>query len=182
MEPPEGWRETFLRGGETRTLRRKTALLDQGDVSTQAFFVDSGCLRLWYNDDGNDLSIKFFLPGDMVASLESFYLQEPSRFGIEAIVPSVVHVASRQAFMSRMAQSQAFREAMFKVAVQCMSDYQTLFLDRIKDNPENGFRRLMAEHPRLLEVIPQHYVASYLGVTPVSLSRIRRKIGVQGSG
>ena len=53
--------------------------------------------------------------------------------------------------------------------------YQQLFLSRIKDSPEKRYRDLLNNHPEMLQRIPQHYIASYLGITPVSLSRIRNR-------
>ena len=169
-------RELFISNGEPKDLPKKHTLLQQGEISKHAYFVESGCLRLWYNNDGNDVSVKFFLPGDIVASLESFYLEQPSRFGIEAIIPSVVRIATKQTFLTQFDQSPQFKDYMFSVSVYCMSDYQDLFLSRIMNNPESRYRQLTEQNPRLLEVVPQHYLASYLGVTPISLSRIRKKI------
>lgn len=163
--------------GKRTEVPKKKILLEQGDVSRHAYYVESGCLRLWHNDDGNDVSIKFFLKGDLVASLESFYLNEPSKFGIEAIVPSVVRVATKQDFVNQIEQSPEFRSHMLTVSVHCMSDYQQLFLDRIKNNPEARYVRMTEESPDVLKIVPQYYIASYLGVTPVSLSRIRKKVG-----
>ena len=53
--------------------------------------------------------------------------------------------------------------------------YQRLFLSRIKDNPQNRYEDLAEQRPEILQRIPQHYIASYLGITPVSLSRIRNR-------
>ena len=75
----------FRNTGEPKDLPKKHTLLQQGEISKHAYFVESGCLRLWYNDEGNDVSVKFFLTGELVASLVSFYLEQPSKFGIEPI-------------------------------------------------------------------------------------------------
>ncbi len=166
----------FRNTGEPKDLPKKHTLLQQGEISKHAYFVESGCLRLWYNDEGNDVSVKFFLTGELVASLVSFYLEQPSKFGIETIVPSVVRIATKQTFLNQFDQSPHFRDYMFSVSVHCMSDYQDLFLNRIMNNPESRYRQLTEQDPRLLEIVPQHYLASYLGITPVSLSRIRKKI------
>ncbi|MEM7425442.1 MAG: Crp/Fnr family transcriptional regulator [Pseudomonadota bacterium] len=176
MKPASIVREVLERGGETKSLPKKHTLLEQGEVSRHAYYVESGCLRLWHNDYGTDLSVKFFLPGDLVASFESFYLQERSAFGLETILPSVVKVAGRGLFADHMDQSPAFKDEILATAVACMSDYQKLFLNQIMKNPEDRLRLLTAEDSRLLEVVPQHYIASYLGITPVSLSRIRKKL------
>ncbi len=162
--------------GVRKELPKGQALLRQGEVSGNAFLVESGCLRLWYNDSENDISVKFYLAGDIVSALDSFYLERPSNFGIESIVPTVVRVFSRRDFLDHMENTPHFKDYMLTVAVHCMADYQNLFVDRIQNNPEKRYRCLVAEHPELLEIVPQHFIASYLGVTPVSLSRIRKKV------
>jgi hypothetical protein len=53
--------------------------------------------------------------------------------------------------------------------------YQKLFLSRIKDNPQKRYEDLLEHYPQILQRVPQHYIASYLGITPVSLSRIRNR-------
>lgn len=62
-------------------------------------------------------------------------------------------------------------------AMERLSSYQKLFLSRIKDTPQERYEALLTDHPEIVSQIPQHYIASYLGITPVSLSRIRGRIG-----
>ena len=131
---------------------------------------------MWFNDDGNDVSVKFFLPGDVVSSLDSFYLGVPSKFGIETIVPTTVRSSEERVLLDRLANAAGFKDQMIEVAVHCISDYQELFLNRIVENPEHRYRTLMERQPELFETVPHHYIASYLGITPVSLSRIRKRI------
>ncbi len=157
--------------------KRETLLL-QGEVSKHAYFVEEGCLRIWHNNDGTDVTLQFFLKNDIVSSLESFFYGRPSNFGIEAITSTVVRSIDRDAFEKLMDRSDEFREYMFHALINRVADYQNLFLNRIMENPENRYRHILEHSPELLEAVPLHYLASYLGITPVSLSRIRRKIGV----
>lgn len=160
-----------------REIPRKAALLLQGDISTHAFFVETGCLRLWHvGEDGTDTTVQFFLEGEVVSSFDSFLHGQPSRFGIEAVVPSTVWEIGRATFSDLSAQSPDFRARMFEIIVARLAVYQNLFLNRIMENPESRYRSLVEQNPKLFDTVPQHYIASYLGVTPVSLSRIRRKV------
>ena len=176
MKIPRKIRDAVTERFEARTFPKKHTLLEQGEVSYQAYFVDTGCLRMWHNDDGNDISVKFFLPGDMVSSFESFYREEPSLFGIETILPTKLRIIKKQYFLEQMESSAEFQKQILGIAVACMADYQNLFLNQITGNAEDRFRLLMRHDPRLLECVPQHYIASYLGVTPVTLSRLRKKL------
>ena len=176
MQASADLRKAFQHQGITRSLAKKTSLLEQGDVSHHVYYIESGCFRLWHNDDNQDISVKFFLPGELCASLDSFYNEQPSIYGIESIVPSVVRIFTRQDIRNLMEQSQSLREYSNAVMIHCMKDYQDLFLERISKSPEERYRALIAQAPETLDIVPLHYIASYLGITPVSLSRIRRKL------
>lgn len=169
-------KEVFLRHSQTRKLLAKSTLLHPGETSRHAYFVESGCLRMWYNDVGKDVTIKFFTPEHVVASLESFYHEEPSLFGIESIVPTAVRVVNKEMFAKELRESPAFKDEMLSIAVSCMSDYQILFLNQILNNPEDRYRLIIKHNPQLFDFVPHHYIASYLGITPVSLSRIRKRV------
>lgn len=176
MKAPKSLTDVLAEVATRRVLQRRETLLLQGDVSVRAYFVESGCLRLWYNDDGNDITVQFFLPGELVASLESFLKDQPSRFGIETVAPSTVRQIEKAAFDRHMSAPGASHDFLVEALLTRLSDYQNLFLNRIMESPEQRYRHLMAQNPALFDTVPQHYIASYLGITPVSLSRIRRKV------
>lgn len=170
-------RTKYLQSLRRIEVGKKETLLLQGEISNLAYIVEEGCLRIWHNNDGTDVTLQFFFENDIVSSLESFFHGRPSKFGIEAVTPTVVRAIERTTFNKLMAHSTEFREFMFRALVDRLTDYQNLFLNRIMDNPENRYRHLLEHSPELLETVPLHYLASYLGITPVSLSRIRKKVG-----
>lgn len=175
MKISETTKEIFLKHSKAIELPKKHSLLSEGEVSKYAYFIQEGCLRMWYNNEGDDVTIKFFVPNDVVSSLESFYLELPGKFALESLVPSVVREIHKSTFDDYMSASPEFRTEMLGVSVRCMADYQNLFLNSIMNNPEDRYRLLVEENPRLFDVVPHHYIASYLGMTPVSLSRIRKR-------
>lgn len=169
-------RDTFRRLGSLSELTPKSTLLEQGEVCTHAYFVESGCLRLWHTEAGSDVSVKFFLRGELCASLDSIRQELPSNYGIESIVPSIVRKLPRKILESEVHQSSGLRDYMSSVMVHCAKDYQQLFLERIAKSPTDRYRALLEEEPDVLEIVPLHCVASFLGITPVSLCRIRAKV------
>ena len=74
-----------------------------------------------------------------------------------------------------LAEAPGFREVIEENIYQRLEHYCSLFLSRIRDTPEQRYQNLLKDHPEIVQRIPQHYIASYLGVTPVSLSRIRAR-------
>ena len=168
----------FSRLGVSKTLPKRFTLLHSGDVSRHAYFIESGCIRLWHNKDGADVSVKFFLPGELCASLQSMHTGDPSKYELETITPCVVRILDKAELQREAEQTPGLKDYIASVMVHCLVNYQDLFVDRIGNAPEERYRALIAEDPAILDLVPLHYIASYLGITPVSLSRIRKKTQV----
>lgn len=165
----------FLHLCEECVIPAKTNLLEAGNVSRVFYFVKQGCLRLWFNSDGKDVTFQFFMEGHGVASIESFVRNACSTFSIETIEPSVVLKCSKEDMLQLMEEFPELKEWCDNFIVDRLINYTHLFLSRIKDSPEERYKKLVEEHPEIIQRIPQHYIASYLGITPVSLSRIRNR-------
>lgn len=176
MNIPDDLKTLILGASRHRELGRRETLLLEGDVSKHFHFVETGCLRLWHNDDGRDITVQFFLGGEMVASQDSFFGNRPSRFSIEAVVPSAVRSMTKTDFHKLIDASEPFRVFMLDVLLSRLNVFQELFLSRIKDTPEQRYRELRAQNPALFDTVPRRDIASFLGITPVSLSRITRKV------
>ncbi|OIR08335.1 DNA-binding transcriptional dual regulator Crp [mine drainage metagenome] len=153
----------------------KTILLREGAISKKAFFIEKGCIRLFFNNNGKDITFQFFFEGEGVSSVESFRTNQPSLFSIETIEPCIVHVISKKKFQTILSSSSLIKQQIEEFTFLRMILYQKLFLSRIKDNPQKRYEELLKNYPKILQRIPQHYIASYLGITAVSLSRIRKR-------
>jgi CRP-like cAMP-binding protein len=167
----EKFRDIFIE----KQIAAKTILLREGEISNHVHFIKKGCLRQWFNKDGKDITFQFFFEGQAVASIDSFVNNQPSIFTIESIEPSIILTINKENF-ERLHNvypelKSGFQEIMFKR----FRNYAQLFLSRIKDTPQERYTDLINTHPEIVNRVPQHYIASYLGITPVSLSRIRNK-------
>jgi CRP-like cAMP-binding protein len=158
-----------------REIPAKTVLLKEGQISQHAYFIEKGCVRSWFNHQGKDITFQFFFEGEVVSSIESFRTNQPSLFTLESMEPSVIHSISKKDFRFVLDNSPAIKEQVEEQTFQRLIFYQRLFLSRIKDNPQKRYEELAKQRPEILQRVPQHYVASYLGITPVSLSRIRNR-------
>lgn len=172
--PSPEW-EKFMPMFKRQDVAAKTVLLHEGEVSKRSFFVLKGCLRVSFNNQGKDITTQFFFEKQGVASIESFRTGKPSLFSIEAIEPSRLYVLAKKDFETIMAQSQVIKEEIESHIFNRLLLYQHLFISRIKDSPEERYKDLLRNHPEILQRVPLHYIASYLGITPVSLSRIRNR-------
>jgi len=168
-------RDSFKKLFTEKEIPSKTTLLREGEISGNIYFIIKGCLRLWYNDDGKDVTFQFFFENKPVASIESFLYKKPSRFSLESIEPSKLVLLSRAGFEILGNQYPDLKEGFHKIMLSRLENYSNLFLSRIKDNPRKRYEELVKAHPEIIQRIPQHYIASYLGITPISLSRIRNK-------
>ncbi|MCH4009752.1 Crp/Fnr family transcriptional regulator [Companilactobacillus sp.] len=159
----------------TKTVPAKTTLLYQGDVAENVYIVEQGLLRLWNNDDGRDITFQFFFENQMVSSFESLYLNQPSNFSIESLEDTTVQVLSKKSFEEILDSHEDVRQFFTQTICKRFIDYTHYFLSRIKENPQDRYEELVETEPEILKRVPQYYIASYLGITPVSLSRIRNK-------
>jgi CRP-like cAMP-binding protein len=158
-----------------REIASKTILLKEGEISKNAYFIKKGCLRLWFNKEGKDITFQFFFENQPVASIDSFINGQPSLFTIESIEPSSILSISKDSFEKLYQAYPEIKDTFQDFIFQRLRNYTQLFLSRIKDTPKERYEELITEHPEILMRVPQHYIASYLGVTPISLSRIRNR-------
>ena len=164
---------------ERMEIPARTILLKEGEVSKRSFYVEKGCLRVWYNNNGKDVTFQFAFEQQVVSSADSFIKGVPSLFTIESIEPCIlywIHKDDAQRMLKEMYEEPELRDFFINSVLERQFHYMQLFLSFIKDTPSQRYINLLKEHPHIVHRVPQHYIASYLGITPVSLSRIRNKL------
>ena len=158
-----------------RKIESKTVLLNAGEIANYVHFVKKGCLREWFNKDGKDITFQFFMEGHPVASIDSFMNGEPSLFSIESIEPSIIISVRKVDFEKLFSVYPELKDIFQSFIFQRFRNYTQLFLARITDTPKERYDDLIKNKPEIIKRIPQHYIASFLGITPVSLSRIKNR-------
>jgi CRP-like cAMP-binding protein len=157
----------------------KTVLLREGKIAQNYYFIERGCLRVWFDNNGRDVTFQFFFENEGVASLESFRKNIPSICTIETIEPTTVKVLRKEFFyqmINELGENAEFLKALMDVSMERQRHYMNEFLSRIRDTPQQRYINLLEEKPHIIRRVPQHYIASYLGITPVHLSRIKNKL------
>ncbi len=157
----------------------KTILLKEGSISRKIFFIEKGCIRVWFNNNGKDISFQFFFENSVVASIESFRKQLPSPVAIETIEPSVLWRADKKdidRILEEVKQMSPLYDRFIDAIFERTFEYMRHFLSFIKDSPEQRYLNLLRDRPQVVERVPQHYIASYLGISSVHLSRIKSAI------
>ena len=160
---------------EILSVPAKTVLLEAGKMASKVFLVRTGCIRQWYNADGKDITCQFFFEGSPVACIESLINAIPSEYTLETVLPSEIYVIKGEDIKTIIQSSPEQMSDFLNFFIERMVCYSKLFLSRIKETPQERYESLVREHPEIVAQIPQHYIASYLGITSVSLSRIRNR-------
>ena len=154
----------------------KTLLLKEGEIAHSIFFVKKGCLRAGFTEGAREITFQFFFENDRIASFESFMTSSPSDLFIETVEPTTVVILKKKDFDFLMHKFPEIKEILLQIITRRFKHYARLFHSHIRNNPKQRYLELLNNEPRIVQRIPQKYIASYLGITPVSLSRIRSKI------
>src|SRR5690554_3485794 len=153
----------------------KTILLQEGQVARTMFFIEKGCLRTWVNNDGKEITTQFFFEGDKVSSIESFRSAQPSLYSIESLEPCILQTISQKDFHDALEDLPELKKEMQEHLFRRLLKSQKTFYSFLKNSPQQRYQELLEEYPHIIQRIRQHYIASYLVITSVSLSRIRNR-------
>lgn len=157
----------------------KTTLLQEGEIAKKIFFIEKGCIRVWFNNDGKDLTTQFFFENETVASIESLKKGLPSLLNLETIEPCVLWYISKQDLEKMLPELEnvpELRNEFINNLFDRMFHYMNHFFSFLRDSPLKRYQALMREKPMIIQRVPQHYIASYLGVSSVHLSRIKSQL------
>lgn len=165
-----------LKACEQQVIPPKTLLLGECEIARNIYFVEEGVLRLYFYHHGKDITFQFFFEESAVTSFDSLHSGLPSQFYLESLETTTVRVMTKDHFFGLINELPEGRQKYEEILVQRFHHYQSLFLSRIKNTPQERYEELLRDHPQILQRIPQHYIASFLGITPVSLSRIRSRL------
>ena len=124
----------------------KTPLLKEGEVSKKLFLIEKGCIRVWFNNNGKDVTFQFFFENNTVASIESFRKKFPSPVYIETIEPSVLwfmHKKDVDTIISELSEIPAVRDKLIDVLFERTFDYMKHFFSFIKDTPSQRYLDLI---------------------------------------
>jgi CRP-like cAMP-binding protein len=159
-----------------KSFKKGEHLLAAGDVCRYVIFIETGLVRYYINQDGEEKTTYFNREGEFVCDYMSFLPQAPGLVNIQALEDTVVWVINHhdlQQFYKDVTNGERFgRLGIEEVFVQAILQIGSLYADA----PEVRYTKFVATFPHLVQRIPQYYIASYVGVKPQSLSRIRRRM------
>lgn len=156
-------------------IPKKTVILQEGQVAKKMYFVEKGCLRGYYLKEGTEVNSWFMKEGDFVISIVSFYTQQPSEELIETLEDCVLWSISYQRLHQLYFQHPEFNQVgrLLTERYYVLSEQRTQSLR--KKSADERYRQLITSFPDISKRIPLKYIASYLGITSETLSRLRAK-------
>ena len=161
----------------SRKLKKHQFLLNEGDVCKYVGFINSGCLREYSIDNkGVEHIIQFAIEDWWVSDLHSFLSGLPATFNIDALHDSEVLLIEKSA-REELLNSCPKMERFFRLLIE--SNHvatQQRIADSLSTSAEERYLKFIKTYPKLFEQVPQNHIASYLGITPQSLSRIRKEL------
>ena len=158
-----------------KVLKKKDFLLKQGGTCKDLVFVQKGCLRLYYIKDDIEISVWFAFPQSSAIEIYSFISERPSDYFLQAIDDSEVLCLSKTELNKLYQHQPKMQEMMRNFWEDVILNLINRFTALQKDSAEKRYLDLL-QKPDYLATIPQKYLASFIGVTPTSLSRIRKQI------
>ncbi|MEM6387731.1 MAG: Crp/Fnr family transcriptional regulator [Pseudomonadota bacterium] len=167
------------KGARHRVLSKGDHILRAGTVADEVFFVHEGLLRYYFNDPndgGQERTGQFFDEDIVVTDAESFLAQIPGEQNFEALETSSIVALPRSVLAAGYDEDHAIERFGRLMLQEALIGSQRRASRLLTLQPEDRYRRFIETRPEVARRVPQYLVASYLGLTPESLSRIRRRI------
>ncbi|MBS7566493.1 Crp/Fnr family transcriptional regulator [Mucilaginibacter sp. Bleaf8] len=162
-----------------KTLGRKEHFVQSGEICKALGFIVTGSMRLYHIKDGTEKTSYFCTTNDFITSYKSFMKQEPSVSAIQALDDVLLITLEYNALQELLdnpvtaRKMERFGRLLAEDLIFCYEDRMHGF---ITQTPEERYATLLHDNPSMLQQVPQHYLANYLGITATSLSRIRKRI------
>lgn len=160
-----------------KAVDKTGVLLREGQVSNEYFFLESGFMRAYVHDtEGREVTTHFYAPGQVVVEPSSFFNRVPTKENIQALEPSTGWYITFEQLNHLFHAYPAFREFGRSVLVRVLTGLQDRTLSMITETAEQRYQHLLQSNPNIFQHAPLKQIASYLGITDSSLSRIRKEL------
>lgn len=158
-----------------RSVKKGTILLKEGQKSKDSYFVLKGCIRKYYIIDGEEKTTAFYTEMDVLTP-HCVISKTPSEYYISCIEDTILTVSNPDMEAETNRKFPKF-EIMCRILSEELLAKQQINFDEFKiSSPEQRYLNLLQSRPDLIQRVPQHQLASYLGIQPQSLSRLRARI------
>jgi len=167
--------EELIRSGLFKTkvidLKRNDLLIREGQKENHLYYVKTGALRAFTQIEDEEFTIRLAYSDSIVASIPSFFTEEPSGLFIEAIRKSTVFQINKSEFEDYFAQDEMHLKQYNALLKDLVASFYEREIDLLTSSPAERIQRMLKRSPHVFQEIPHKYIASYLRMSPETLSR-----------
>lgn len=167
--------EILIASLDERSYTKGTLLLKEGQVSDLCYFVIKGCVRQYYMVDGEEKTTNFFTEGQPISVFEGIYKKQASKYYLSCLEDCVLSVGPTSE-PEDLDLDPKYKSVCLTATESELNKSQEMLSMYMISSPEDRYLNLLKTRPELIARVPQYQLASYLGITPESLSRIRKRI------
>ena len=171
----EDEKQSILSLGVFHTVKKGTILLEEGQKSNNSFFVLQGCIRSYYSIEGDEKTTAFYTEMEGLTP-HCVLNKSASKYYISCVEDSILTIGNPDMEADMFKKYPKFESLCRVLSEELLAKNQINFDEFKTSSPEQGYLNLIENRPDLLQRVPQHQIASYLGIKPQSLSRLRAGI------
>lgn len=157
-------------------LNKHSTILKRGEIENYLSFISEGIMRLYIPQEENELTFGFLFENEFITAYDSFITQTPSHYQIETLTNATLWRISFKDLQAVYQETESGNLIGRRMAENMFLIKSKRELSLLSKTAEERYLDLFSERPKLLQQIPLKYIASYIGVTPQALSRIRKRI------
>jgi len=154
------------------SYKRGDFLSREGQSDTRIYWVQEGLFRIYQVDQDQEYGVRFGYEGDLISSLDSYIKQEPTRYNVQALRQSKVKICTKKDFESLLQSDFQLKDLWMQGLYQLIYDMMEREQDLMIAEPKKRLKRVLNRSPRLFQEVPHKYIASYLRMSPETLSRL----------
>ena len=160
-------------------LKKGELLTRNGDICRQVSFINKGLLRMFYLVDGKEICTGFAPEGEYLAQYDSFLTRQPSAGNIDALEDCELINLSYEDMQALYKSNTVFEIFGRKIAEMLFIMISSQTNSLLTLTPEERYQNIILHQPYIIQRVPQYMIASYIGITPEHLSRLRKKMTVK---
>lgn len=164
----------FLNASRLITLKKGETLVKEGQYADKVFYILKGCARAYYLNDGKDITDWFAFENDFICAINSFFQNIPSPHFIEVLEDTILLEISRENTMILSDKYHEFERLSKTIVINTMLRQQERIVSMQFQSAEQKYQNILSAYPNILQRIPLTHIASYIGITLETLSRIRK--------
>ncbi len=157
-------------------LKKGEIFVKEGEVCRYFCYIEKGILQHAIEVDGDEKTTYIALKNTVTSSLYSFLYQTPSRKSVKALTDSVLWVIDLEHFIKLKANNSTFSQLYYNILEKQICLIDEYRIDLLTLTPEERYKKLLVSEPKLLQEVPLHYLAAFLGISSRHMSRIRKTI------